>query len=161
MIQRAYLKHQMWSRLPKEHPPQSSCAALRTGVPPTISVLSHYVCPLWGHAATVALRHFNKLRNQLRKDQTKDIEKEKYDPKRDGWYKDLFHLCEKLGDHIINVSEAITGEKERESKDELLAQWSSSTSDKKWRLNYCTLCKRKCDGSFFVSHTHINPYKGS
>lgn len=64
----------------------------------------------------------NKLRNQLRKDQTKDIEKEKYDPKRDGWYKDLFHLCEKLGDHIINVSEAITGEKERESKDELLAQ---------------------------------------
>jgi phosphate:Na+ symporter len=64
----------------------------------------------------------NKLRNHLRKDQTKDIEKEKYDPKRDGWYKDLFHLCEKLGDHIINVSEAITGEKERESKEELLAR---------------------------------------
>lgn len=61
----------------------------------------------------------NKLRNSFRKDLTKDIEKEKYDPKRDGWYKDLFHLCEKLGDHIINVSEAITGEKERELKDDI------------------------------------------
>lgn len=60
----------------------------------------------------------NKFRNYLRKDQTKDIEKEKYDIKRDGWYKDLFHLCEKVGDHIINVSEAITGEKEREAKEE-------------------------------------------
>ena len=61
----------------------------------------------------------DKLRNKLRKDQAKDIEKEKYDPKRDGYYKDLFHLCEKLGDHIINVSEAATGELERELKEEL------------------------------------------
>lgn len=59
-------------------------------------------------------RKINKFRNKLRKDQMKDMEKESYDPKRDGWYKDLFHLCEKLGDHIINVSEAITGESERE-----------------------------------------------
>ena len=58
----------------------------------------------------------NALRNKLRKGQTKDIEKDKYDPKRDGLYKDIFHLCEKLGDHIINVSEAITGERERELK---------------------------------------------
>lgn len=56
----------------------------------------------------------NEYRNQLRKGQNKDIEREKYDPKRDSLYKDIFHLCEKLGDHIINVSEAITGEKERE-----------------------------------------------
>ncbi len=61
----------------------------------------------------------NDYRNRLRKGQTKDIEKEKYDPKRDSLYKDIFHLCEKLGDHIINVSEAITGEKERELKEEL------------------------------------------
>ncbi|MEQ9405339.1 MAG: Na/Pi cotransporter family protein [Cyclobacteriaceae bacterium] len=61
----------------------------------------------------------NRFRNQLRKGQSKDIEKEKYDPKRDSLYKDIFHLCEKLGDHIINVSEAITGEKERELKEEL------------------------------------------
>ena len=59
----------------------------------------------------------NHFRNQLRKGQLKDIEKEKYDPKRDGLYKDIFHLCEKLGDHIINVSEAITGEKERTLKE--------------------------------------------
>ena len=61
----------------------------------------------------------NDFRNQLRKGQSKDIEKDKYDPKRDGLYKDIFHLCEKLGDHIINVSEAITGEKERELKEEI------------------------------------------
>ncbi|MEP1094517.1 MAG: Na/Pi cotransporter family protein [Cyclobacteriaceae bacterium] len=60
----------------------------------------------------------NEYRNQLRKRQSKDIEKEKYDPKRDSLYKDVFHLCEKLGDHIINVSEAITGEKERELMEE-------------------------------------------
>lgn len=58
------------------------------------------------------------LRNSLRKSLTKDIEKDKYDPQRDGWYKDLFHLCEKVGDHAINVSEAMTGEKERELKEE-------------------------------------------
>lgn len=61
----------------------------------------------------------NKFRDQLRKGQAKSIEKEKYEPKRDGLYKDIFHLCEKLGDHIINVSEAMTGEKERELKEEL------------------------------------------
>ncbi len=61
-------------------------------------------------------QEINQLRNQLRKAQMKDMENEVYEPKRDGWYKDLFHLCEKLGDHIINVSEAITGETERELK---------------------------------------------
>ena len=66
----------------------------------------------------------NQLRDQLRKEQTKAIEKEKYDPKRDGWYKDIFHLCEKLGDHIINVSEAMTGEKERELKEETVSSIS-------------------------------------
>lgn len=61
----------------------------------------------------------NLLRDELRNKQTRDIEKEKFfDPKRDGLYKDIFHLCEKLGDHIINVSEAIAGVKERELKEE-------------------------------------------
>lgn len=73
-------------------------------------------------SAIIKEAEINKFRNYLRKDQTKDIEKEKYDIKRDGWYKDLFHLCEKVGDHIINVSEAITGERERETKEERLAQ---------------------------------------
>jgi phosphate:Na+ symporter len=61
-------------------------------------------------------KQIDKFRNKLRKESMKDMDKEHYEPKRDGWYKDLFHLCEKLGDHIINVSEAITGESERELK---------------------------------------------
>lgn len=60
----------------------------------------------------------NQLRNQLRRAQMTDMETKEYEPKRDGWYRDLFHLCEKLGDHIINVSEAITGETERGIKTE-------------------------------------------
>ena len=60
----------------------------------------------------------NEYRNSLRNDLTSVIEKDKYDPQRDGWYKDLFHLCEKVGDHAINVSEAMTGQKERELKRE-------------------------------------------
>ncbi len=56
----------------------------------------------------------NSLRDQLRHDLTKEIEKEKYEQKRDGQYRDIFHLCEKVGDHIINVSEALAGEKEQE-----------------------------------------------
>lgn len=69
--------------------------------------------------AMIKENEIDSLRNQLRKELTKDIEKDKYDPQRDGWYKDLFHLCEKIGDHAINVSEAMTGEKERELKEGL------------------------------------------
>ena len=72
--------------------------------------------------AVLIEERINGLRNSLRKDLTKDIEKDKYDPKRDGWYKDLFHLCEKVGDHAINVSEAMTGEKERVLKVEMEAE---------------------------------------
>lgn len=60
----------------------------------------------------------NKYRNKLRKQQAKDVDKGRYNPKIDGLFKDLYHLCEKLGDHIINVSEAISGETERELKRE-------------------------------------------
>lgn len=62
----------------------------------------------------------NELRDILRIDQARDIERDKYDPKRDGIYKDLFHLSEKLGDHIINVSEAMTGILEKDIKDEII-----------------------------------------
>ncbi|GAB4232028.1 MAG: Na/Pi cotransporter family protein [Ekhidna sp.] len=65
-------------------------------------------------------QEINNLRDLLRVDQAKDIEKEKYDPKRDGIYKDLFHLCEKLGDHIVNVSEAMTGELEKNVIEEII-----------------------------------------
>ncbi|SNT19575.1 phosphate:Na+ symporter [Ekhidna lutea] len=69
--------------------------------------------------AMIVENKIDSLRNALRKDLTKDIKKDKFDPQRDGWYKDLFHLCEKVGDHAINVSEAMTGEKERVLKEEL------------------------------------------
>ena len=72
--------------------------------------------------AMVVEEKIDNLRNALRKDLTRDIKKDKYDPQRDGWYKDLFHLCEKVGDHAINISEAMTGEKERELKEELDAE---------------------------------------
>ena len=58
----------------------------------------------------------NETRDTLRKAQSKDIKKDRYNPKTDSVYKDIYHLCEKLGDHVINISEAITGEKERELK---------------------------------------------
>lgn len=72
--------------------------------------------------AMIVEEKIDSLRNSLRKDLTKDIKKDKYDPQRDGWYKDLFHLCEKVGDHAINVSEAMTGEKERVLKEEMEAE---------------------------------------
>ncbi|MEQ9465992.1 MAG: Na/Pi cotransporter family protein [Ekhidna sp.] len=72
--------------------------------------------------AMIVEEQIDSLRNSLRKELTKDIKKDKFDPQRDGWYKDLFHLCEKVGDHAINVSEAMTGEKERILKDELDAE---------------------------------------
>ncbi len=52
----------------------------------------------------------NSFRDVLRREQIKEIEKEKYEPKRDGWYKDLFHQCEKLGDYILAVSETLYNE---------------------------------------------------
>lgn len=72
--------------------------------------------------AMIVEEQIDSLRNALRKELTKDIKKDKFDPQRDGWYKDLFHLCEKVGDHAINVSEAMTGEKERILKEELDAE---------------------------------------
>ncbi|MFY0689885.1 MAG: Na/Pi cotransporter family protein [Cyclobacteriaceae bacterium] len=56
----------------------------------------------------------NKSRDKFRKELSVKMEKGDYDPKTDGLYKDLIHLIEKLGDHIINVTESISGEKERE-----------------------------------------------
>ncbi|MEQ9231089.1 MAG: PhoU domain-containing protein, partial [Cyclobacteriaceae bacterium] len=59
----------------------------------------------------------NKMRNKFRKELMKEMDNNSFDPKRDGWYKDLIHLCEKVGDHVINVSEALTGELERDLRD--------------------------------------------
>lgn len=51
----------------------------------------------------------NEYRNELRKNHLENIEKGEYPIKSGMVYNDLFSLCEKAGDHIINVSEAVTG----------------------------------------------------
>lgn len=52
----------------------------------------------------------NKLRNKLRKKHLKSIEKGDYNIRAGMLYVDLFTYAEKLGDHIISVSEAGKGE---------------------------------------------------
>ena len=61
----------------------------------------------------------NSHRNKLRKQHLKRMEKSSYDLKAGTIYRDLFYAGEKVGDHIMNVTEAITGEKEREVKEQM------------------------------------------
>ncbi|MDG1841214.1 MAG: Na/Pi cotransporter family protein [Crocinitomicaceae bacterium] len=61
-------------------------------------------------SAKKAEREINQLRNQLRKSYLKNAEKGEYEFKAGIMYNDLFSSCEKIGDHIINVSEAMAGE---------------------------------------------------
>tara|TARA_R110002126_G_scaffold120282_4_gene261478 strand:+ start:6532 stop:8244 length:1713 start_codon:yes stop_codon:yes gene_type:complete len=56
----------------------------------------------------------NKQKKRLQKKHIKRIETKLYNINSDSVYKDLFFACEKVGDHIINVSEAITGQKEKD-----------------------------------------------
>ncbi|MEQ9423730.1 MAG: Na/Pi cotransporter family protein [Cyclobacteriaceae bacterium] len=58
----------------------------------------------------------NLVRDKLRKQHLKRMEDKGYDAKSGTIYKDFIFSCEKAGDHIMNVSEAITGEKEKEVK---------------------------------------------
>ena len=67
--------------------------------------------------AVVKEEEINKRRDKLRKKLMNNMDQNSYHPKRDGWYKDLIHLCEKLGDHIINVSEALTGQLEKDLRE--------------------------------------------
>ncbi|MEP1305246.1 MAG: Na/Pi cotransporter family protein [Balneola sp.] len=59
----------------------------------------------------------NKQKKALQKKHTKRIETKMYNVNSDSVYKDLFFACEKIGDHIINVSEAVTGQKEKDPED--------------------------------------------
>ena len=52
----------------------------------------------------------NQMRNQLRKSYLEQAEKGEYKFQQGIMYNDLFSYCEKVGDHIINVSEAVAGE---------------------------------------------------
>ena len=60
--------------------------------------------------AKKAEREINQLRNQLRKSYLEKTEKGEYVFQSGIMYNDLFSSCEKIGDHIINVSEAMAGE---------------------------------------------------
>jgi phosphate:Na+ symporter len=53
----------------------------------------------------------NKLRNKLRKNYLKRIEKGEVKIQTAMIYNNLIHSLEKIGDHIFNISEAIVGEK--------------------------------------------------
>ncbi len=68
---------------------------------------------------TSALELENQIdgfRNKLRKELYLQMDDDKYDVRMGALYKDIFHSLEKVGDHIINVTEAITGETERNLK---------------------------------------------
>lgn len=60
--------------------------------------------------AVEAEQHINQLRDQLRRTHLKSIETGDYNVKSGLIYNDLFSSCEKVGDHVINVSEALAGE---------------------------------------------------
>ena len=67
----------------------------------------------YGHIITdnaeKAEREINQLRNELRKSYLEQAEKGKYKFQSGIMYNDIFSSCEKVGDHIINVSEAVAG----------------------------------------------------
>ncbi len=54
-------------------------------------------------------RKINKMRNKLRKKHLATIEEDDYNIKSAAIYTDLIYSCERVGDHIINVTEAIIG----------------------------------------------------
>ena len=60
--------------------------------------------------AVEAEQRINQKRDQLRRSHLKSIETGDYNVKSGLIYNDLFSSCEKIGDHVINVSEALVGE---------------------------------------------------
>ena len=61
-------------------------------------------------SAQKAEREINQLRNELRKSYLEQAEKGEYKFQSGIMYNDLFSSLEKVGDHVINVSEAVAGE---------------------------------------------------
>lgn len=59
----------------------------------------------------------NSLKAKLRKRHLKSTEKKEYDVKSGIIYKDLFFSAEKIGDHVINVSEAVRGDFGKDDED--------------------------------------------
>ena len=61
-------------------------------------------------AAKSAEHDINRFRNKLRKEYIEKVQNGAYSIQAGMIYNDLFSSCEKLGDHIINVSEAVEGQ---------------------------------------------------
>jgi phosphate:Na+ symporter len=51
----------------------------------------------------------NDFRDFLRSEHFENIEKQEYNVKSGIFYSDLFYSLEKVGDHIMNVTEAVVG----------------------------------------------------
>ncbi|HET6245326.1 MAG: Na/Pi cotransporter family protein [Bacteroidetes bacterium] len=51
----------------------------------------------------------NNLRDRIRDEHFKSIEKGDYNIKSGLYYNSLYSSCEKLGDHLLNINEAVTG----------------------------------------------------
>lgn len=76
--------------------------------------MNHNLNSEYGHISLDKARSYetqiNQLRNSLRRTHISNVEKGEYNIHAGMLYNDLFSLCEKAGDHIINVSEAVAGE---------------------------------------------------
>ena len=59
--------------------------------------------------AVLAEQHINVRRDHLRRDHLKNIDSGEHNVRTGMVYNDLFSSCEKLGDHIVNVSQALVG----------------------------------------------------
>jgi phosphate:Na+ symporter len=56
----------------------------------------------------------DELRNQLRSEDLVNMQDKKYNSQIGALYRDIYQSMEKVGDHVINVTEAITGDTMRE-----------------------------------------------
>ena len=59
----------------------------------------------------------NALKTKMRKQHLKSTEKKEYDVQSGIIYRDLFFAAEKIGDHVINVSEAVRGDFGKDDED--------------------------------------------
>jgi phosphate:Na+ symporter len=55
-------------------------------------------------------REINALRNELRRDYLKKVENGEFDVKESMRYIELINSCEKVADHVINISESLSGQ---------------------------------------------------
>jgi len=52
-------------------------------------------------------KKINEMRNNLRQKHFEDLKAQKYKHKVGSFYRDMYSICERLGDYIININEAI------------------------------------------------------